>query len=253
MSNKDNSWANGVLQTPKDKLLPLGLSIFDNQESLYKSSIQLSESSLNGTATSLAILSIEEAVKANCVLLESQGNNYRNSTKFFSKILKSHSTKHEVACFLYSMLKAYSAVFPQYFSLLDSNSNNLKDNSASFESTLMNLSFEKDELEKWLETADYKKNRGFYAGYSDGVVLSPQDLLLSDLENAQNLAHFFVGLNKGFIKSIEEKDTGYLNIFDSILPQFDDYIEKIRIIESDTKKSLKEIDERYSSYKVKKK
>lgn len=157
---------------PKE-LKGLDAPIYENGRNLYKDAQLLAK--VNGSyssATSLAVLSTEEYIKAILILLESEGNKVfllKNAKSFFT----SHKIRHNIA----QMIEMGQGLFETVINWKEKKRNRrlTKGNQTfinvvnwldRFASAVITINSSKERIE-FLLTLDNLKNNGLYVDYND--------------------------------------------------------------------------------------
>jgi len=164
--------------------------IAKNANTLLNSSALLYKKDYVGPALSLLILGAEEYVKAVILLLHSHNINVFH-VKEITEIFHKHKRKHEVAIFLeLSNFVDLAMEFDKWnenrktrrkFSFLDRFIENFK----SFDKVLYPMAKMGANITWWNNADDYKK-RGFYADYTDELIL-PESILGKEYINASTV------------------------------------------------------------------
>lgn len=241
----------GIRSATHDQLLTIGKECLNNAQNLYDSALLLSSNNKFGVATSLSILGMEECVKALCLLVDSQNRQYRKTSSFFQKVFKDHTTKHKVAFHVLSFLPKLLSAQELIWNLNESKD---EDVFLSELEKVIEPSAQERNLELYFDHADDFKNKGLYVDYYDGKTLYPKDTPQEKFLGYNSICMSLIDFNKKYLNAINDKNTLELTKYmDAIFIPLDKYLKDLNKNRDDTNKRLKEIDERYSSYKVKKK
>jgi len=210
-------WKTGAMGASKVELLEISKEGFFNARELFISGDILAEKSKWGTATSLLVLSIEEAFKGLVFLMDSQGKNLRNKLDFFKKFLTNHETRHNASGLIYYAIGFLQHILPIITSETKIENIDLKSIDFINEST------------DWFENLDSLKQRGFYVGFASGQVFSPKDIIETDYYEARRYAdHILILCEKLLVEVENNGNTSFIDYLERyfLTPAFEDLIKK---------------------------
>jgi AbiV family abortive infection protein len=176
--------------------------IYKNALNLKKDAILLAEQRKSySAATSLLVLSTEEAVKSTLVLLHSEGYNIykvKDSRKFFSD----HVLRHQIAMLIEMGLSFYES----WYKFDQRKPTKLVRTKKTWFNNLVNGAIDvikaadpiinSERNINYLQEFNTIKNKGFYVDYRDGLIDPNIEITLKDYTKALNIASRIFKFNK---------------------------------------------------------
>lgn len=166
-----------------------------NAIQLYKSARTIGDDQSFGVATSLMILSSEEAIKALSYGFAAISNEEIDLNDL-ERELRAHSSKHALGGFYGSLV----TVLPELIKKSDELERNddvpdfLKRlRMKTFAKSMMDKSFNTN-FESWLKAANSYKNAGLYVNYVDDKWVSPKDITKAEYATHKETCEYFTGL-----------------------------------------------------------
>lgn len=174
----------------KKECFDLYPAIQKNAENNWRSSQVLAENQFYGPAISLAILSVEETIKAVLLILDGRGFKFRH-TLGFQNILDNHTIRYYFSfvfslCYLFrqkfinvlEVLKKPSQNPALFFKVIELGSDKKKVDTFILEKISGWIEEINQEL-SWFESLDKQRQSGFYCDFQDKL-LSPEDYNFND-------------------------------------------------------------------------
>lgn len=188
--------------------------LLDNSKNKWEEAQILASHERRGTATTLAIISTEESIKAFIVFLDSKGARFRR-VKGMNKLFKDHKIRYWISYLLLIMgllgedLRLYlqsSISDPQKFALI---MNKIKDDKVYRIRVLRIYIYKKMKLFReeliWISKMDRLRQDGLYCDYIDEIK-TPQGITSLDYEKIYDRLNKIRLLSEGFFESCEKPE-----------------------------------------------
>lgn len=162
---------NGFINLSREKSKNLDSVVFKNSKNLHKDALILAANHSYSTASSLLILSLEECIKAQYILLYAEGIDVYK-TQRANKIFTSHTERHDVAKSLEMVLGIFE-IIDKLFSPVEKFNNSSSTgllNIARFINSFVVILQTRDRIRS-IGNFNKMKNNGFYVDYLEKVMI----------------------------------------------------------------------------------
>lgn len=186
---------NGFINLSRKKSKNLDSVVFRNSKNLYKDALILSANHSYSTASSLLILSLEECIKAQYILLYSVGIDVYK-TKLAKKIFTSHSERHDVAKSLEMVIGIFEIIDELFSPVERFNTSNSKGllNITRFINSILVIIQTHNRIRS-IGNFNKMKNNGFYVDYLEKVMIPGEVVRKEEFDVIQEI---YVRLTKNY-------------------------------------------------------